>query len=362
MRPITRFSILALAGLLAACASSSSGDEQQVNNPPPGGNPPLQKLFTASDYLYQEVPARAVVGADNYVSTGSNIKGSNEFHYSGKDCLRCHTEGATGGAPNKAAAKAFTMAGTVYKDILGTEPLAGAEVVIMDSEGTVLSMTTNAAGNFMTDSPIADADPSPTVTNRMYKTWILGPDGKILPMVTMTSGSCNMHHTPFNRRGAMWAGKWSASPDAATATTVEYTKHVAPIFAAKCVPCHVPAPDAEKNIKEPLKRTAAMTADPVYDYTGGFDLVQYDSFIDDFEDNDPLTIESKTAPSGRKYVMLTDDPATAHDDREDSLILAKMLAPETGHGGGKLAADRNDPDYRTILRWLQQGAPGPAHE
>lgn len=351
MRPITHLSILALAGLLAACSSSTGGDEQQVVNPPPGGNPPLQKLFTASDYLHEEVPVRATIGSDNYAPTGSTIKGANEFHYTGKDCLRCHVEG------QKAGAKPFTMAGTVYKDILGTEPLAGAEVVILDSTGKVISMTTNAAGNFMTNTEIADADPSLTVTNRMYKTWILGPDGKRLPMVTMTSGSCNMHHTPFNRRGAMWAGKWSASPDAAAATTVEYTKHVAPIFAAKCVPCHVPAPDAEKNIKEPLKRTAAMTADPVYDYTGGFDLVQYDSFIDD----EVNPIESKTAPSGRKYVMLTDDPATTHNEVEDSLILAKMLSPETGHGGGKLAADRNDPDYQTILRWLQQGAPGPMH-
>jgi hypothetical protein len=246
------------------------------------------------------------------------------------------------------------MAGTVYKDLLGTEPLAGAEVVILDSTGKVISMTTNAAGNFMTQTEIADADPAPNTTNRMYKTWVLGPDGTVLPMVTMTSGSCNMHHTPFNRRGAMWAGAWSAAPDAAADTTipVSYTKHIAPIFAAKCVPCHVPAPDAEKNIKEPLKSATA-----IYDYTGAFDLVQYDSFIDD----EMNPIESKVAPSGRKYVILDDDPATAHDDREDSLILAKMLAPETSHGGGKLAASRNDPDYQTILRWIQQGAPGPVH-
>ncbi len=352
MRPITRLSMVLITGLLAACSSSTGGDKQQVLTE--DENPPLQKLFTSSDYLYEPVPAARSKGADNYTPTGSTVHGANEFHYTGKDCLRCHAEG------QKAQAVPFSMAGTVYKDILGTEPLAGAEVVILDSTGKVISMTTNAAGNFMTQTEIADADPSPTVTNRMYKTWVLGPDGKILPMVTMTSGSCNMHHTPFNRRGAMWAGSWSAAaPDAAQAIAANdtsfqfsYTKHVAPIFAAKCVPCHVPAPDAEKNIKEPLKGTTA-----VYDYTGGFDLVQYDSFIDD----EASPIESKTAPSGRKYVILEDDAATAHDDREDSLILAKMLAPETGHGGGKLAASRNDPDYQTILRWIQQGAPGPVH-
>lgn len=354
MRPLTRLSIVLVTGLFAACSSSTGGDQQQIL-PDDDQNPPLQKLFTASDYLYEPVPADRMKGADNYTAKVSTIHGANEFHYTGKDCLRCHATG------QKARAIPFSMAGTVYKDILGTEPLAGAEVVILDSAGKVISMSTNAAGNFMTQTQIADANPDPAKTERTYKTWVLGPDGKVLPMVTMTSGSCNMHHTPFNRRGAMWAGSWSAAAtDAAQAiaandTTFQfsYTKHVAPIFAAKCVPCHVPAPDAEKNLKEPLKGTTA-----VYDYTGGFDLVQYDSFIDD----EAHPIESRTAPSGRKYVILgDDDPATAHDDREDSLILAKMLAPETSHGGGKLAADRNDVDYQVILRWIKQGAPGPVH-
>jgi len=332
MRSRQLLSIITIAWLAAACASSSSGDVQQTKGP--DENLPLQTLFTSSDYLYAAVPGNRTTGADNYQPTSApKTYGSNEFHYTGKDCLRCHT---TGG---KADAFRFTMAGTVYKDIVGSEPLAGAEIVLVNSEGKVISMTSNAAGNFMTQAEIQDSN-----GNATYKTWVLGPDGKRLPMVTMTSGSCNMHHSPLNRRGALWAGLWSAAPDAAAATTVSYSNHVAPIFAAKCTPCHVPAPDAEKLIKEPLKGTTAT-----YDYTGGFDLTQYDSFMHD----DMPQVEPKLAPSGRPYLNL--------EHPEESLILAKMLAPETAHGGGKIAVDTNDPDYKTILRWIEAGAPGPMH-
>lgn len=338
-------SLITIAWLAAACSSSTGGDTQQTKDP--GDDPPLQKLFTASDYVHEPVPANRTKGADNYQPTTTpRTYGSNEFHYTGKDCLRCHTPGG------KADLFAFTMAGTVYKDILGSEPLAGAEVVILDSKGKVISMTTNAAGNFMTQTEIADANPDPAKTERTYKTWVLGPDGKILPMVTMTSGSCNMHHTPLNRRGALWAGSWSAAPEAATAEHISHTKHVAPIFAAKCVPCHVPAPDREKKLAEPLKGLAAGAG---YDYTAGFDLTQYDSIIDDEKVVDGVVTQAqvKTAPSSRPFLNL------AHP--EDSLILAKMLGDERSHGGGKIAANTSDQDYQTLLRWIEDKAPGPVH-
>ena len=332
---------LSLAGLLAACSSSSGGDVQQTVDP--DQNPPLQKLFVAKDFVHEPVPVHEK-GKDNYGTKGATTYGSNISHYTGKDCLSCHAAG------KKAAAFPFTMAGTVYKDIVGSEPLAGAEVIILDSAGKVIAMTTNAAGNFMTETEIAK-DPAsnqdPAQQQRTYKTWVLS-EGKVLPMVTMTSGSCNQHHTPLNRRGALWAGSWSAAPDAAANTTlpVSYTKHVSAIFAAKCVPCHVPAPDAEKL----LNRGTANE----YDYTAKFDLVQYDSIIDEENVVNRVVTQAqvKDAPSGPPFLNL------AHP--EDSLILAKMAGNETSHGGGRIAAS-TDPDYQTILRWIQDKAPGPVH-
>lgn len=350
MRAILRyFSLFILAGFFAACTSGSDGGGGggapiPIDDPDLDGT--VSKIFTVSDLSLEAVPERTV-GADNYVSQGSTVFGSNAFHYPGKDCLRCHKVG------QRAESVPFSMAGTVYKDIVGSEPIAGAEVIILDATGTIISMTTNAAGNFMTQVEIADADPDPDKVDRKYKAWVLGPDGTVLPMVTMTSHSCNMHHSPFSRRGALWAGSWAAAPDAAAnpAMPVSFTKHVLPIFAAKCAPCHVPT---NGKLKEPLKGIDPVTGeDYVFDYTAGFDLLRYEAILDDTSG----TLVSKTAPqSGRNFLNLTDDPETEKDEREDSLILMEMLAPETAHAGGTLAVDRNDPDYQTLLRWIQQGA------
>ena len=322
---------LGLLGFVMACGGSFGGDTQTTVGPQ-DRLPFLQRPFVAAEYVHEPVPARQK-GRDNYKPTGSHVYGSNEFHNSGADCLRCHVESETA----KAEHVPFMAAGTVYKDLLGSEPLAGAEVVLLDSAGGVIAMTTNAAGNFMTQTEIAVvAGGDPHTGNRPYKAWVIGPDAKVLPMVTVTGGSCNTHHTPANRRGALWAGRWSAAPAAAAAEPVSYTRHVAPIFAAKCTPCHVPAPDAEKLLDRGTEHEI--------DYTAGFDLVQYDSIMDD-EVTPP---EPKTAPSGRPFLNLSHP--------QDSLILAKMLGPETSHGGGRIATSRADRDYQTILRWIQAGA------
>ena len=275
------------------------------------------------------MPARTR-GGDNYSPKGNNTHGSNEFHYQGKDCLRCHTAGA------KATVVPFTMAGTVYKDILGSEPLAGAEVILLDSAGKTISMTTNAAGNFMTQTPIAkDASGKGT-----YKTWILSPDGKTLPMVTMTSGSCNMHHAPLVYRGTMWAGAWSAAPNA-PAQGVSFSRDVLAILNAKCMPCHAPLSDGEKNLPDAKTGT--------YDLTAGVDLTEYDAIIEVDNSTMPPTLISRKGVSGRPLVNLTNVDTTPFDDRENSLILEKMLGPETAHGGGRIAVNKNDQDFYTFL-------------
>lgn len=333
MRLTSALWALPLIGLITACSASTEGEVQQVVDNP---DQPLT-LFTPSDLAIAAVPARPNgVGADNYVPKGNNTQGSNEFHYIGKDCLRCHVAGG------KAPGYPFTMAGTVYKDILGSEPLKGAEVVLLDASGKVISMTTNAAGNFMTQTEIAE-DPNDPARARTYKTWILNPDGKILPMVTMTASSCNQHHSPFVWRGAMWAGSWSAAPSAPLPTDphdpdhmVSFNRHVLPILGAKCLPCHAPA-NAERLLVDRKVGT--------YDYTAEFDLVEYDSLIDE------VTRLPRHGISGRPLINL--------EKPEDSLLLAKMLGPETSHGGGKIAVNRNDRDYQTLLRWIQDGAEGP---
>lgn len=66
------------------------------------------------------------------------------LHRPGQPCTVCHTSG--GGAPN------FSLAGTVFAHPDSSEPLAGAVVQIIESNGNQKYFTTNAAGNFYVSS------------------------------------------------------------------------------------------------------------------------------------------------------------------------------------------------------------------
>jgi len=113
---------------------------------------------------------------------------------------------------------------------------------------------------------------------------------------------------------------------------------VLPILGAKCLPCHAPANEERLLVDRKVG---------TYDYTAEFDLVEYDSLIDEATDLPRHGI------SGRPLINI--------EKPEDSLLLAKMLGPETSHGGGTIAVNKNDRDYQTLLRWIQEGAMGPAH-
>lgn len=57
----------------------------------------------------------------------------------GDDCLMCHHQ--NGATP-------FTFAGTLYGDELGTSPVAGATIYVVDTGGNVATAITHGQGNF----------------------------------------------------------------------------------------------------------------------------------------------------------------------------------------------------------------------
>jgi hypothetical protein len=63
------------------------------------------------------------------------------LHRPGQPCIVCH-DGALGDPP------AFSIAGTIFQDGNDTTPLDGATVSITSVDGSLMSLTTNAAGNF----------------------------------------------------------------------------------------------------------------------------------------------------------------------------------------------------------------------
>lgn len=63
--------------------------------------------------------------------------------FPGENCLSCHN-------PNgQAFGKPWTVGGTIY-DSSGDAGVEGAQVVIKDATGTVITLTTNGVGNFYT--------------------------------------------------------------------------------------------------------------------------------------------------------------------------------------------------------------------
>ncbi len=292
-----------------------------------GANP-----FTAEGQRFEPIPAGHVPGKDNGVDSGHSA--GNQFHYAGEDCGICHTNGG------KAGNHVFTMSGTIYKDRLGRVPLPGAEIVLKDAAGGVVSMTSNEAGNFFTYAPIASDpagwDATKTAAENQanpgtwrYKAWVRYGD-KVTPMVTIAPVggvsvprmSCGMHHAPSGSRGALHVG-FDTLP-AYPAAGLSFKRHVLPILRNKCKACHMPAA---------AKPTTTYPAGVTFDYSGGLDLSAY----------------SKDAGSlkGIAEVVNVSDP-------DASPLLTKTITGAQHAGGAFFHGTESD--YRALRQWIAEGA------
>lgn len=305
--------------------------------------------FTADGMKWEPVPTGHAPGKDNGIETGHSA--GNEFHFPGEDCGICHTP------KGKANDFVFSMAGTIYKDRAGREPLKGAEIILKDAAGKIISMTSNDAGNFYTYAPIA-SDPlawRPARTDEdlndsavkaayekenkensatwRYKAWVAGNDMAI-PMVTVAAvGSssglprmgCGMHHAPFNSRGALLVSGYPTLPSYPE-TGVSFKKHVMPILKNRCKSCHLPKA-ANPTANEPNGRGS-------YDFSGSIDLSAYRK--------DPNSV------TGITEMVNISNPDSS------KLLAATMYGAK--HAGGASWRNTNDPDYKAIRQWIAEGA------
>ncbi len=104
----------------------------------------------------------------------------------GQDCIACHTQGE---GPR------YTIAGTVFKD--PNEPndcggVSAVQVVITDADGGIITLNTNAAGNFYTRANLV-----------LPYTAKLLQNGNLRVMAApQTVGACNSCHTQQGANGA----------------------------------------------------------------------------------------------------------------------------------------------------------------
>jgi hypothetical protein len=329
--------------------------------------------FNADARRLQPAPTGHVVGKDNGAGEG--------LHNAGEDCGICHT-------PNgKAGNVVFTIGGTIYEDRAARKPLKGAEVILQDYAGNILSMTTNDIGNFWTFAPLASnpyalsshsgitdylytvnadgsvtpADPSDSKTWQ-YKAWVRNPDGAIRQMVTVAPVggasastvrmSCNMHHSPFGSTGAAWASRKSTL-STYPSTSVSFRKHVLPIFISKCAPCHVPGSRKTRQVTMSDVTTAATNTSNVLitnseftsiDYSNNQDLTSYAGSV---YTSGTTTITKK----GIRDLVSVSNP-------DDSPALKKTIVQDAGitiHAGGSFWTI-DDADYKTVRQWISEGA------
>lgn len=286
-----------------------------------------QAPFTPEGQSLEPPPRDHAPGQDNGdITGGTGIEGR---HFAGQDCGICHSPGKPAGN------HVFSVSGTVYEDKLGMTPLAGAEVILKDSQGNVISLTSNDAGNFFSYTPVAHdpaagEDPD-TPRNWRYKAWVVQGD-VVRPMMTLAyvgamadyvpRMSCNMHHGLMGSRGTLSAGAFSTLSDFPE-ENISYRRHVAPVLKNRCKACHMPA------AASPVTRYA----DTVYNYSGGLDLSDYEK-----------------DPDSAKGIVQTVDPGNP----DASLLLAKPSGAEP-HAGG-VFWEETDPEYQAIRQWVAGGA------
>ena len=110
---------------------------------------------------------------------GGNTPGERNgpLHRPGQPCLVCH-DGALGDA------REFSVAGTVFQRLSDREPVAGAQVTLVGSDGSTFEATTNEAGNFY----VQPSEWTPIFPMRTSVAW----QGEMIPMHTNVGrdGSC----------------------------------------------------------------------------------------------------------------------------------------------------------------------------
>jgi hypothetical protein len=322
--------------------------------------------FDAASRKQEPAPRGHTPGKDNGPGVGT--------HNAGEDCGICHRPGG------KAANYVFTVGGTLYEDRAARRPLRGGEIILEDIEGRVVSMTTNAVGNFWTYAPLASnpravashggvtealfhyddqgvfvpADPKDARTWQ-YKAWVRAGDS-VRAMVTIApaGGStdptsrmgCSMHHAAMGSRGGLW-GTGRSTLARYPQAQLSLRRHVLPILVSKCVPCHVPGATQTRLVTE---SDIAPVGATTVDFSAGRDFTSYAGSAFTVKVGDEL--QTIVKPGIRDVV----DPANPD---LSPLLVKTRKQPDDGrplaHAGGSFWAE-GDADYGAIRRWIAEGA------
>jgi hypothetical protein len=167
-----------LFSLVAACTIGNPGGANLPDSPPPPPDAPSTCLNAVTPGIGGPTnPADGVGGSASCAAGSGSGSGSAACnHQIGEDCLSCHGAGNNTGD----GAPLFTIAGTLYSDMEGTQTLGGAIIETLDGTGATLQLTTANDGAFWTGAPF-------TAPLTVKATQCPGTHS----MLTTTTGDCN---------------------------------------------------------------------------------------------------------------------------------------------------------------------------
>jgi len=107
----------------------------------------------------------------------------------GADCISCHTRGGPGEG-------ILTIAGTVFTNKYGIDPLSNATIRVTDSTGKVVTLRSNTVGNFLANDSV-----TPPLQAEVEV------DGQIRAMSSsIDTGACNSCHQCEGAAGGKLTG------------------------------------------------------------------------------------------------------------------------------------------------------------
>lgn len=251
----------------------------------------------------------------------------------GSNCQSCHSPGnlppdplagPPAAARNPADNLFWTIAGTAFTDLLGSDGLSNATIKVKDSTGKVVSLTTNRVGNFYSNTAI-----TPPLTAQIIS------GGQTYEMVSpVDTGACNSCHQCDGSPGGKLYGGPQATP------TPEPTP-------ALCVP-PTPLPATFSSINEGILQPSCALSNCHGNGSsaGG------------------LSLESSTAYANLVNVsssQLTSMLLVKPGDSTNSYLWHKLKGDQAsvGGAGGKMpvGSTLSGAQLQSVETWILAGAP-----
>ncbi|MDO8744276.1 MAG: carboxypeptidase-like regulatory domain-containing protein [Candidatus Brocadiaceae bacterium] len=169
-------------------------------------------------------------GEEGVEGGGEGGEGDEGSHNAGRNCL-------TSGCHSGSGEEHFSIGGTIYTDADGTDAMSGVKIKVIDTNGSIIKLTSDQLGNFYTQKSVS----APFTITVSYQ-------GRKVKMPTKASdGGCNASgcHVAgsagrifINTNDLDLSGTVTESSSDGGTSEISYNSDIKSILDAKCISCH----------------------------------------------------------------------------------------------------------------------------